>query len=231
MTRRKLARCLAAQIAVLIVVFGGWQLFTSLKIVDPFFFGQPSGIVSQARDWVQHGTSFGSIWLQICDHDGGSRPRVPDRGGRRHRGRRAARAGAVPVRGAQPLHQGGQRAAAHRARHALRHHPRARHLVEGRPRRLPGLLRGLLQRLPGRPRGGREPDQQRAGPRRVADAGGPQRGHPVRDDLDHRVAARGVRFRGHRRDRRGGPRRAARPRRAHHRLGRTTSTPTASSPA
>src|SRR6202020_2763788 len=64
MTRRKLL-VLAAQVALLIIVFGGWQLFTSLKIVDPFFFGQPSGIVSQARSWVEHGTSFGSIWLQI----------------------------------------------------------------------------------------------------------------------------------------------------------------------
>jgi NitT/TauT family transport system permease protein len=64
MTRRRL-QVLAAQVAVLIFVFGGWQLCTSLKIVDPFFFGKPSGIVSQAWAWVQHGTSFGSIWLQI----------------------------------------------------------------------------------------------------------------------------------------------------------------------
>src|ERR1700742_3645668 len=64
MSRRKLL-VLAAQVALLVVVFGGWQLFTSLKIVDPFFFGQPSGIVSQAWDWVRHGTNFGSIWLQI----------------------------------------------------------------------------------------------------------------------------------------------------------------------
>ena len=64
MTRRKLA-ILVAQIVVLILVFGGWQLFTSLKIVDPFFFGQPSGIVRTAWQWVQHGTNQGSIWLQI----------------------------------------------------------------------------------------------------------------------------------------------------------------------
>src|SRR5712664_2041592 len=64
MTRRKLA-ILVAQVVVLIFVFGGWQLFTSLKIVDPFFFGQPSGIVHQAWAWVQHGTNFGSIWEQI----------------------------------------------------------------------------------------------------------------------------------------------------------------------
>src|SRR5579862_3455073 len=64
MTRRKLS-VLVAQIALLVIVFGGWQLFTSLKIVDPFFFGQPSGIVSTAWNWAKHGTNFGSIWLQI----------------------------------------------------------------------------------------------------------------------------------------------------------------------
>jgi NitT/TauT family transport system permease protein len=64
MTRRKLA-ILVAQVVVLVLVFGGWQLFTSLKIVDPFFFGQPSGIVRTAWQWVQHGTNQGSIWLQI----------------------------------------------------------------------------------------------------------------------------------------------------------------------
>ena len=64
MTRRRLA-ILVAQVVVLVIVFGGWQLFTSLKIVDPFFFGQPSGIVRTAWQWVQHGTNQGSIWLQI----------------------------------------------------------------------------------------------------------------------------------------------------------------------
>jgi NitT/TauT family transport system permease protein len=64
MTRRKLS-ILVAQVVVLVLVFGGWQLFTSLKIVDPFFFGQPSGIVRTAWQWVQHGTNQGSIWLQI----------------------------------------------------------------------------------------------------------------------------------------------------------------------
>ncbi len=63
--RKRNLSVLAAQIALFVVVFGGWQLFTSLKIVDPFFFGQPSGIVHQAWAWVQHGTNFGSIWEQI----------------------------------------------------------------------------------------------------------------------------------------------------------------------
>jgi NitT/TauT family transport system permease protein len=56
---------LVAQVAVFIIVFGGWQLFTSLKIVDPFFFGQPTGVVSKLADWAKHGTGFGSIWLQV----------------------------------------------------------------------------------------------------------------------------------------------------------------------
>src|SRR5581483_4839660 len=40
-------------------------LFTDAKIVDKFFWGQPSGIVTQLRDWVNQGTQYGSIWLQI----------------------------------------------------------------------------------------------------------------------------------------------------------------------
>src|SRR5438105_2139433 len=63
--RRRRAEMWAARIAVLVFVIGGWQLFTSLKIVDPFFFGQPTGIVKQLQDWVAHGTQYGSLWLQI----------------------------------------------------------------------------------------------------------------------------------------------------------------------
>ena len=55
----------AARAATFVIIFGGWQLFTSLKIVDPFFYGQPSGIVRALGNWVQHGTAYGSIWSQI----------------------------------------------------------------------------------------------------------------------------------------------------------------------
>jgi NitT/TauT family transport system permease protein len=63
--RRRRQLVWAARAATLVVVFGGWQLLTSAKIVDPFFWGQPSGIVKQLSDWVQHGTAYGSLWLQI----------------------------------------------------------------------------------------------------------------------------------------------------------------------
>ncbi len=64
MSRRRLG-VYAVQAAVFVVVFGGWQLFTTWKIVDPFFFGRPSGIASKLWDWAQHGTAFGSLWSQV----------------------------------------------------------------------------------------------------------------------------------------------------------------------
>jgi NitT/TauT family transport system permease protein len=51
--------------ATLAFVLVGWQLFTQWKIVDPFFFGQPTGIVSRMRDWVVDGTAYGTLWSQI----------------------------------------------------------------------------------------------------------------------------------------------------------------------
>lgn len=63
--RRRKLLVRSTRLAVVVVVVGGWQLFTDRKIVDPFFFGQPSGIVLKLADWVQHGTAYGSLWLQI----------------------------------------------------------------------------------------------------------------------------------------------------------------------
>jgi NitT/TauT family transport system permease protein len=63
--RRRRTLVWAARAATLVFVLGGWQLFTTWKIVDPFFFGQPSGIATQLSDWVQHGTAYGSLSLQI----------------------------------------------------------------------------------------------------------------------------------------------------------------------
>lgn len=54
-----------AQVATLVMVLGSWQLLTAFKIVDPFFFGSPLGIVLRLGDWFMHGTAYGSLWLQI----------------------------------------------------------------------------------------------------------------------------------------------------------------------
>jgi len=53
------------QIAVLVVVLGAWELCSRTGIVDPFFFGMPSGVVEQIRTWVDEGTSLGPLWVQV----------------------------------------------------------------------------------------------------------------------------------------------------------------------
>ena len=54
-----------AQVATLVLVLGSWQLLTAIKVIDPFFFGSPIGIVKRLADWFMHGTAYGSLWLQI----------------------------------------------------------------------------------------------------------------------------------------------------------------------
>ncbi len=63
--RRRRMWMYAARLATLVIVIGGWQLFTALKIVDPFFFGQPTGVALRLRDWIEHGTAYGSLWSQV----------------------------------------------------------------------------------------------------------------------------------------------------------------------
>ncbi|HWE89942.1 MAG TPA: ABC transporter permease [Pseudonocardiaceae bacterium] len=63
--RRRRFGVYASRAAVFVVIFGGWQWFTQLGIVDQFFFGQPTKIVKQAMDWFSNGTPYGSLWSQI----------------------------------------------------------------------------------------------------------------------------------------------------------------------
>ena len=63
--RKRVALIWAARIGFAAFVIGGWQAFTAWGIVDPFFYGQPSGIWKRTIDLFQHGTEFGSFWLDI----------------------------------------------------------------------------------------------------------------------------------------------------------------------
>ncbi|MEZ0090186.1 ABC transporter permease [Streptacidiphilus sp. EB129] len=63
--RRRVALVWAARLGVAAFVLGGWQAFTAWGIVDPFFFGQPSGIWSRLIDLFENGTEFGSFYLNI----------------------------------------------------------------------------------------------------------------------------------------------------------------------
>ncbi|MHB8748854.1 MAG: ABC transporter permease [Aggregatilineales bacterium] len=53
------------RILVLVIILGGWELTTRLKIVDQFFYGQPSGIAGRVVTWVCKGTAQGPLWEQI----------------------------------------------------------------------------------------------------------------------------------------------------------------------
>jgi NitT/TauT family transport system permease protein len=54
------------RILVFVIVIGGWELGARLKIIDPFFWGQPSGIWAQIVKWITDGTAQGPLWLQIA---------------------------------------------------------------------------------------------------------------------------------------------------------------------
>ncbi len=56
----------ALRVLLLVVIIGGWELATRVGIVDPFFWGRPSGIWAQLVTWVTQGTAQGSLWEQIA---------------------------------------------------------------------------------------------------------------------------------------------------------------------
>ena len=64
--RRRHIAVNVARVLTAVLVLGSWQLFShTWRIVDPFFFGWPTGVYTRLRDWVEHGTAYGSLWLQI----------------------------------------------------------------------------------------------------------------------------------------------------------------------
>ena len=64
------------RVALIVVIIGGWELGTRWVIdahakppktlIDPFFWGQPSGIWQQLVTWVTQGTAQGPLWEQIA---------------------------------------------------------------------------------------------------------------------------------------------------------------------
>jgi NitT/TauT family transport system permease protein len=53
------------RILLLVIIIGGWELASRTGIIDPFFWGQPSGIWAQILTWVTKGTAQGPLWAQI----------------------------------------------------------------------------------------------------------------------------------------------------------------------
>lgn len=63
--RRRTLLLRTTQVALAVVILGGWQLFTTKGWIDRFFYGQPSGIWHSLVRLFSKGTAFGSIWDDI----------------------------------------------------------------------------------------------------------------------------------------------------------------------
>ncbi|HEY0200141.1 MAG TPA: ABC transporter permease [Burkholderiaceae bacterium] len=64
--RRRRGIIIGLRLAVLVLVLGGWELAARLKWIDPFFYSMPSLIWNQLVEWIQEGTSQGSLWRQVA---------------------------------------------------------------------------------------------------------------------------------------------------------------------
>src|SRR5512142_951407 len=63
--RRERITINALRVLLLVVIIGGWELGAQVGIIDPFFWGRPSGIWAQIVKWVTTGTAQGPLWEQI----------------------------------------------------------------------------------------------------------------------------------------------------------------------
>jgi NitT/TauT family transport system permease protein len=65
-TRRRRSLVLALRALILVVLIGGWELCARAHLVDPFFFGQPSRVLSQLGEWISNGTPAGPLADQVA---------------------------------------------------------------------------------------------------------------------------------------------------------------------
>ena len=60
--RFRVLRIKGLQVSLAVFLLVSWQVLADHKIMDPFFFGRPTGVWSQLMTWIQHGTAAGSLW-------------------------------------------------------------------------------------------------------------------------------------------------------------------------
>jgi NitT/TauT family transport system permease protein len=64
--RRRNLQVQALRVLLALALVGGWEIGARSKVIDPFFWGQPSGIAGQIWTWITLGTSTGPLWEQIA---------------------------------------------------------------------------------------------------------------------------------------------------------------------
>src|SRR3989440_6123467 len=62
--RRRRLTIYVLRLVFAVVWLGSWELTTRLNIVDPFFVGQPSGVVVRLWTWITDGTALGPRGLK-----------------------------------------------------------------------------------------------------------------------------------------------------------------------
>jgi NitT/TauT family transport system permease protein len=64
--RRRSLQVQVLRVLLALCLIGGWELGARTKVIDPFFWGQPTGIATQVWTWITLGTSTGPLWEQIA---------------------------------------------------------------------------------------------------------------------------------------------------------------------
>ena len=64
--RRRRLTIYALRLAFTVIWLGSWEVSTRMNWVDPFFVGQPSGVVIRLWTWITDGTALGPLWLQAA---------------------------------------------------------------------------------------------------------------------------------------------------------------------
>jgi NitT/TauT family transport system permease protein len=71
--RRRRIQVNVLRVLLFVVIIGAWELGarfvpsgSKTALIDPFFWGQPSGVWNQLVTWVTQGTAQGSLWEQIA---------------------------------------------------------------------------------------------------------------------------------------------------------------------
>ncbi len=64
--RRRRLTIYVLRLAFAVLWLGSWELTTRLNWVDPFFVGQPSGVMVRLWTWITEGTALGPLWFQAA---------------------------------------------------------------------------------------------------------------------------------------------------------------------
>ncbi|HVR88457.1 MAG TPA: ABC transporter permease [Candidatus Limnocylindria bacterium] len=55
----------ALRVGLGVFLLASWEILSRAEIIDPFFFGQPTGIAKRIYTWVTEGTAQGPLWEQV----------------------------------------------------------------------------------------------------------------------------------------------------------------------